>query len=75
MYREVAYCEIMEKYVYKHWYLSPVSGMELLNPRNFLGDNNVFYSNKATPESLPTLQGGLVIRKTKFFWSPERPND
>ena len=65
MYREVAYCEIIEKYVYKHWSLTPVSGMELLNPRNFLGDSNVFYSNKATPESLPVLKGGLVTRKTK----------
>lgn len=65
MYREVAYCEIIEKYVHKHWSLTPVSGMELLNPQNFLGDSSVFYSNKATPESLPILQGGLVTRKTK----------
>ena len=31
--------EIIEKCIYKHWYLSPVSGMELLNPQNFLGDS------------------------------------
>ena len=65
MFREVAYCGIIGKYVYKHWSLTPVSGMELLNPRNFLGESNVFYSNKTTPESLPVLQGGLVTRKTK----------